>query len=99
MKLSNVQLQNNLKLNDIESDLDKNNNGISFSKYFKDALDEVNTLQNQSKEAKINFALGKTENFHQVTIAAEKANIALQFTLGVRDKVLDAYKEIMRMQV
>jgi len=45
------------------------------------------------------FALGKTDNIHQVMIAAEKADIALQFTLQIRNKILDAYNEIMRMQI
>ena len=42
------------------------------------------------------FAAGKTD---KVLIAVEKADIALQFTLQVRNKIIDAYNEIMRMQI
>ncbi len=42
---------------------------------------------------------GENTNIHQVVLAAEKAEVALRLTLQVRNKVLDAYKEIMQMQV
>jgi flagellar hook-basal body complex protein FliE len=45
------------------------------------------------------FAAGRTDNIHQVMIAAEKSDIALQFTMQIRNKILDAYNEIMRMQI
>ena len=45
------------------------------------------------------LATGKIEDISQVTIAAEKASIALQLTMQVRNKVMDAYQEVMRMQV
>lgn len=71
----------------------------SFSDYMKGALDKTNDLQIESSQITNDFAAGKTDNIHQVMIAAEKADIALQFTMQVRNKVLDAYNEIMRMQV
>jgi flagellar hook-basal body complex protein FliE len=45
------------------------------------------------------FAVGKTDNIHQVMIAAEKAKIAVNLTTAVQSKAIDAYKEIMRLQV
>ena len=39
------------------------------------------------------------DNLHDITIAAEKANIALQLTLSIRNKIVEAYKEIMRIQI
>ena len=47
----------------------------------------------------IDFALGKVDSVHDVMIAQEKASIALQYTVQLRDSVLDAYNQIMRMQV
>ena len=47
----------------------------------------------------IKFALGETENAHDLTIALQKASAALQYTVAVRDKLLDAYKELMQMQI
>lgn len=62
-------------------------------------LTETNDLQNDAQAAKIEFALGKAENPHDMQIAAAKALEALQYTTAVRDKMLDAYKEIMNMQI
>lgn len=64
-----------------------------------DMLNETNDLQNQAESAEIQFALGKTTNTHDLKIAQEKANIALQYTVAVRDKFIEAYREIMNMQV
>lgn len=71
----------------------------SFENLFKDALGKVNELQVQADEYDKLFATGQVDNIHQVMIASEKAEIAMQFTLSIRNKILDAYKEIMRMQV
>jgi flagellar hook-basal body complex protein FliE len=74
-------------------------NSVSFSSYLNDALNQVNDLQLQADAAANDLAVGKTDNIHQVMIASEKADIALQFTIQIRNKVMDAYNEIMRMQV
>lgn len=62
-------------------------------------LTETNAYQNDAQAAKIEFALGEAENPHDMQIAAAKALEALQYTTAIRDKVLDAYKEIMNMQI
>ena len=63
------------------------------------SLNETNTLQNQAEEAEIQFALGEMENTHDLLIAQTKANVALQYTVAVRDKLIEAYREIMNMQI
>lgn len=73
--------------------------GTSFGDYLKDAINQVNDLQLESENLTNAFAAGATDNIHQVLIAAEKADVALQFTMQVRNKLLDAYNEIMRMQI
>lgn len=72
---------------------------IPFSDYLKQALDSTNDLLVNSEKLADDFAAGKTDNIHEVTLAAEKADIALQFTLQIRNKIMDAYSEIMRMQI
>lgn len=89
------ELSVNTKLNNIES----KNEGISFVDFLNNAVSDVNKLQLESERLNEDFAMGKNDNIHQVMIAAEKAEIALQFTLQVRNKILDAYQEIMRMPV
>jgi flagellar hook-basal body complex protein FliE len=60
---------------------------------------KVSDLEGQADQLKEDFALGITDNIPEVLIAGEKANVAIQFTMQVRNKVLDAYSEIMRMQI
>lgn len=62
-------------------------------------VNETNDFQNAAESEEIRFALGESTNTHDLLIAQEKANVALQFTVAVRDKVLEAYREIMNMQI
>lgn len=71
----------------------------SFSDYLKNAIDQTNKLQVMSQKMTNDFVAGKTDNLHEVMIAGEKADVAMQFTMQVRTKILDAYNEIMRMPV
>lgn len=63
------------------------------------AVKETNTLQNQAEAAGIQFALGESDNTHDLLIAQTKANTALQYTVAVRDKIIEAYQQIMQMQI
>ncbi len=73
-----------------------------FGSLFDKAIANLNTtnayLSNAENE-KIRWALGETENTHQLTNALQKASTALQYTVTVRDKLLEAYKEILQMQI
>ena len=71
----------------------------SFSDILNKSLNEVNQLLLNSEEWNERLALGQVENVHQVVIASQKAELALQFTMQIRNKILDAYNEIMRMTV
>lgn len=71
----------------------------NFGEFLTQALGEVNKLQNDSAQATFDLAAGKLQDVSQVTIAAEKATIAMQLTMQVRNKMIDAYQEVMRMQV
>lgn len=70
-----------------------------FKSFLTESINEVNKLQLQSEQIANDFAIGKTDNIHEVFLAGEKADIALQFTMQIRNKILDAYNEIMRMQI
>ena len=58
-----------------------------------------NAYLSDAENEKIRWALGETENTHQLTNALQKASAALSYTVAIRDKLLEAYKEIMQMQV
>lgn len=77
----------------------KNADGQGFAEVFQNALHEVNKLQVDADIAAQKMASGQVEDIAPVVIAAEKASIALQLTVQVRNKVIDAYNEVMRMQV
>jgi flagellar hook-basal body complex protein FliE len=68
-----------------------------FLDKFQTAIDEVDQLGKQSEKLTQDAVLGRVENLHDVMIAAEKAKTAMNLTLEVRGKALEAYKEIMRM--
>ena len=62
-------------------------------------IDDTNiALSNQENEI-LKWSMGISENTHDLTIAAGKADAALNYTVALRDKLLDAYKEIMQMQI
>ena len=74
----------------------------SFSSVLSSAMSmvsETNDLQNNAQSEAIRFALGQSENTHDLTTAQTKALTAIQYTVAVRDKIIDAYKEIMNMQI
>ena len=71
----------------------------SFGTYLKDALSEVNQLQLESDRQNNLLAAGEVTDVSQVIVAGQKADIALQLTLQVRNRAMSAYQEIMRMQV
>lgn len=77
-------------------------NDDSFSALFDSALsnlNETNTLMNRSEEEKVKFALGLTDNTHDLAIAAAKASTSLSYTVALRDKFLEAYRELMQIQI
>jgi flagellar hook-basal body complex protein FliE len=73
--------------------------GLSFGEFLNSAIQQVNGLQKESEKLNESLALGLTDNIQQVMIASEKASVAMQFTMQIRNKVLDAYQEIMRMPI
>ena len=72
---------------------------ISFSQLLNNSISQVNELLLKSEEQGNMLALGQVDNLHQVVIASQKAELALQYTMQIRNKVLDAYHEIMRMSI
>lgn len=64
-----------------------------------EGLNSVNLLQHQADELALRLALGELEDLHQLTIAAEKAQVALQTAIQISRKVVEAYQETARMQL
>ncbi len=70
-----------------------------FTAFLKDAINKLDQTQAEAEQANIAMITGQTDDFHTPVIAMEKASLALGLAVTVRNKVLDAYHEIMRMQI
>lgn len=71
----------------------------SFKEMLGRYLDEVNALQEQADTAARDLAVGKTANLHEVIVAISEADLSFRLMMQMRNKLVEAYKEIMRMQV
>ncbi len=71
----------------------------SFADTLKEAIGNVNELQKESDSKVEALATGKTDDIAGVMLTAEKAEIALRTMVQVRNKIIDAYQDIMKMQV
>lgn len=72
---------------------------VSFSDMFIESLKNTDRLEKESQDYSARLASGQLDNIHEAMIAAQKADISMQLILQVRNKVLDAYREITRMQI
>jgi len=70
-----------------------------FSQFLSRSIDEVNQLLESADKSARDLATGKSENLHDAMITMEKAETAFKLLVQVRNKVIDAYQEVMRMQV
>lgn len=70
-----------------------------FSQTLENAFGKVNDLQINADSLQKSFALGQTSDIHNVMIATEQATLALQLTTQVRNKVIDAYQQVMQMSM
>src|SRR5437588_3258515 len=71
----------------------------SFGQFLLDALGEVNAAQQNAGGMVKRFATGEPMDVHQVMIAMEQAGTSLALTMQLRNKLVDAYQEIIRTQV
>ena len=73
--------------------------GPSFADQLKNALNEVDRLQTQREQMVEGMVTGQATEVHDVMIAAKEAQLAFELLLEVRNKLLESYQEIMRLQV
>ncbi len=75
-----------------------NNAAESFAKILKESIEKVNAVQADADQTIKDFVAGN-KNIHETMIAVEKAGLSFQMMLQVRNKIIAAYEEVMRMQV
>ena len=71
----------------------------SFAQVLNKTVNQVNDLQVNADKQIQKLATGKTNNIPEVMMAVEKADIAMKLMMSVRNKMIDAYQEVMKMQV
>jgi flagellar hook-basal body complex protein FliE len=87
--------------NQVQGKQQQENGGLTFADMLKQIIDNVNTTSAQAATDATNLALGliNEDYLHNIMINAEKADLALRTMVSVRNKVMDAYTEIMRITV
>ncbi|RKY62529.1 MAG: flagellar hook-basal body complex protein FliE [Candidatus Latescibacterota bacterium] len=91
-----VQPVGEVPLSNVEG---KRPSGKGFGELVKNFIAEVDALQKKADMAASQLVTGEAENLHQVMLAVERASLALSLMVEVRNKVLEAYREVMRMQM
>ena len=93
---------NDLKINGMQQTALKqltkvdNKNAEGFDKVFKGAIDNVNKLEKDSNQSIMDLLNGKAD-VQETMISLQKADISMRLFLAIRNKAVDAYREIMHM--
>jgi len=100
--MSNIQSIKSLSTADLlanKSGSVVENSSTDFAQELKNALGNVNQMQVDGEKAMSDIATGSVKDLHQAAIAIDKAEISMKLMLEVRNKALNAYKEITRTQM
>ncbi len=95
LKMAPVEMRATLHLHEEQEEVEPK----SFGEFLSEAAAKVNSLQIEANEANIKMAAGQVEDISEVMVVGAKAGIALQLATQVRNRMVEAYQEVMRMQV
>ena len=95
---SEARVVNEMKAQGIQSEAPQIHGG-NFSDILKESVDKVNLYQTQADTAIKELVAGRSKNIHETMLTVERADTSLKLMMQVRNKILDAYREVMRMQV
>ncbi|AHA30109.1 flagellar hook-basal body protein FliE [Exiguobacterium sp. MH3] len=70
-----------------------------FSEVLSQAMNGLNATQSASSQARVDLATGKSTDLHNIMIKTEEASLSMQLAIEVRNKGIEAYQEMMRMQL
>ncbi len=96
MKLQNLYKQNSAKMTE---NVAETKSSKSFGEFLTESVQEANSSQVQADQSITDFLGGKGVGVHETMLAVEKAEISMKLLLQVRNKAVEAYREIMKMQV
>ncbi|HZK34813.1 MAG TPA: flagellar hook-basal body complex protein FliE [Bacillota bacterium] len=96
MKVNPALNLNSIKVNANRQIPDRN---VDFKDTLKNELNRINDLQLKADQASQQLAVGEAEDIHSVLLAAEEARLALEMAIQIRNKIIESYQELSRMQV
>jgi len=95
----NFLLPNKLDTTGQGSTANKAEASVDFSTMLKNAIKDVNGAQMEADGAVQKVLSGETNDIHSTMVALQKADVSLKMMLEVRNKIMEAYKEVMRTQI
>ncbi|MCX6117161.1 MAG: flagellar hook-basal body complex protein FliE [Proteobacteria bacterium] len=93
------EIQSEARKTDGMSISDKARQGTSFMDHLKEGVMEVNQMHKTADKMAMDLAAGKSENLHETMLATTQAEIGFNLMVQLRNRALEAYQEVMRMQV
>jgi flagellar hook-basal body complex protein FliE len=81
------------------TEIGANDLGKQFGAFLNEAIGNLNTQQATVEQLNQSFIKGELSDVHQLTIASEKATLGLELTVQVRNRIVEAYQEVMRTQL
>jgi len=85
----------NITLNDAK----KGDNDLDFGKILKNEIDSTNKMLEASEKAQVDIATGQADDLAKASITIQKAEMKMKMMLEVRNKAINAYKELMKTQI
>lgn len=99
MNIQSVGINSILNDVNIQKSVEENNKETSFSKFISDAINKVNETQVTADKKVEGFIKGDDINMHDVMLSMQESQLSMQFLIEVRNKVVEAYQEINRVQL
>lgn len=94
-----IEKVRDLSLPQLQENNIKKNDQVNFSDMVKGALDKVNEKQITAEEETVKLITGDEQDVSKVLLTTEEARLSLELAYQIRNKIVDAYQEISRMQI
>jgi flagellar hook-basal body complex protein FliE len=100
MNIDQVLAQMRILRDQASNKVAETNNSVDFSSLLKQSIDQVNDVQQQASKLAQSFETGETDaSLAEVMVSLQKANVSFQGMVQVRNKLVDAYKDVMNMSI
>lgn len=100
--ISSDIISNSIDMGSVDNSHQAETDSGVFASFLDSAVSNINQTNayiSEAEDEELKLAMGETESTHDLTIALQKASTALQYTVAVRDKFIEAYRTIMNMQI